>query len=338
MGIFSPSSSLTTTITGFSGLGVTQAACINTVNNQILAIYVSNTVGYPVNVTDINVSGNNGVNTVQNVNSLLRAGQSGVFYVNGACNGSTSSYSGSVAIKYTEPSQILPGPFFSNGKISSVISSHNSNYVAKFNGSGNYISIPSGVYFSGNAFTITGWVYLKNYNKWERLLDFGNGHPSNNVLFALSQGISGQPLLQYFNGSIGTPESGSTQLPLNSWIFIVGVYNGSGLLIYENTVFAGYNPTNGLTLPRIVRTSNYIGRSNWYSLGDQDFNGSMANIQIYSTLLSKFEIQTMYQEGMGNVPVSNTGLVSWWPLDGNANDYSGNNNNGIATGIQWASP
>ena len=44
MGIFNPSSSLTATITGFTGLGVTQAVCINSVNNQILGIYISNGV------------------------------------------------------------------------------------------------------------------------------------------------------------------------------------------------------------------------------------------------------------------------------------------------------
>ena len=26
-------------------------------------------------------------------------------------------------------------------------------------------------------------------------------------------------------------------------------------------------------------------------------------------------------------------LVGWWPLNGNANDYSGNNNNGVPTGV-----
>ena len=56
LGIFSPSSSLSTTITGFSGLAVTQAGCVNSVNNQILELYVTNAVGYPVNITKINTA------------------------------------------------------------------------------------------------------------------------------------------------------------------------------------------------------------------------------------------------------------------------------------------
>ena len=102
MGIFNPSASTGTTITGFSGLGVTQAACVNSVNNQILELYVSNSVGYPVNVTKINVTGSNGITISQNVSSILPSGQSGIFYVNGACNKSSSSYSGSATITYTE--------------------------------------------------------------------------------------------------------------------------------------------------------------------------------------------------------------------------------------------
>ncbi|MCL5101105.1 MAG: hypothetical protein M1348_00635, partial [Candidatus Parvarchaeota archaeon] len=50
LGIFSPTNSASTSITGFSWLGVTGAACINSVNNQILEIYVSNNIGYTVNV------------------------------------------------------------------------------------------------------------------------------------------------------------------------------------------------------------------------------------------------------------------------------------------------
>ena len=79
LGIFSPSSSLSTTITGFSGLSVTQAGCVNSVNNQILELYVTNTVGYPVNITKINTTGNNGVDASQNISSILVFG--GLSYI-----------------------------------------------------------------------------------------------------------------------------------------------------------------------------------------------------------------------------------------------------------------
>ena len=130
LGIFSPSSSLSTTITGFSGLAVTQAGCVNSVNNQILELYVTNAVGYPVNITKINTTGNNGIDASQNVSSILGDGASAVFYVNGACNKSSPSYAGSATITYTEPGQIFPGPYLSTGKMANVPISSNLNLVA----------------------------------------------------------------------------------------------------------------------------------------------------------------------------------------------------------------
>ena len=79
-GVFNPSSSASATITGFSGLGVTQAACVNSVNNQILELYVSNSIGYPVNVTKINVTDNNGISLSQNVSSILGAGIYSIYF------------------------------------------------------------------------------------------------------------------------------------------------------------------------------------------------------------------------------------------------------------------
>ncbi len=61
------------------------------------------------------------------------------------------------------------------------------------------------------------------------------------------------------------------------------------------------------------------------------FNGQASNFQIYNTSLSAAEIQGLYQEGIGGAPVRSQNLVGWWPLNGNYNDYSGNNNNGQIT-------
>ena len=63
----------------------------------------------------------------------------------------------------------------------------------------------------------------------------------------------------------------------------------------------------------------------------------MSNVQIYNTSLSNSSIQALYQEGIGGAPIDLQNLVGWWPLDGNANDYSGNGNNGAATNVKYVS-
>jgi len=64
---------------------------------------------------------------------------------------------------------------------------------------------------------------------------------------------------------------------------------------------------------------------------------SIANLHIYNTSLSSNEIQALYQEGIGGAPINLQHLVGWWPLNGNANDYSGNSNNGVPTNVVFVS-
>jgi hypothetical protein len=77
----------------------------------------------------------------------------------------------------------------------------------------------------------------------------------------------------------------------------------------------------------------YIGSDGAYST--RFFTGSLANAQVYSTVLSTQQVQRLYQEGVAGIPLSTAGLVGWWPLNGNANDYSGMGNNGVATSVVY---
>ncbi len=78
-------------------------------------------------------------------------------------------------------------------------------------------------------------------------------------------------------------------------------------------------------------TGNTQGMGN-LNIGGQ-FNGSIADVQFYNASLTANQIQYLYQEGIGGVPVQLQNLVGWWPLNGDTNDYSGNNNNGVPTKI-----
>ncbi|MEM3227965.1 MAG: hypothetical protein QXK65_03425, partial [Candidatus Micrarchaeaceae archaeon] len=77
-----------------------------------------------------------------------------------------------------------------------------------------------------------------------------------------------------------------------------------------------------------------------YYFGEPGLQGyvvdaEVANNQVYNTSLSPSEIHALYDEGIGGAPIDLQNLVGWWPLNGNANDYSGNNNNGQATGVTY---
>ncbi|EEZ92499.1 MAG: hypothetical protein BJBARM4_0923 [Candidatus Parvarchaeum acidiphilum ARMAN-4] len=335
MGIFNPSSSITTTITGFQSLGVTQAACINSVNNQILELYVTNNVGYPINLTKINVTGNNGVTVTQDIGSLLYPGHSSSFYVNGACNKSSSSYSGSVTITYMEVGQPLPGPYVSTGKISKVVASSNSNLVASFNPAlpsritATVTSIPTGA----KPRTVTAWFSVKNINN--------NG--GGNIFFYGLNDCShywfstdvGQYQDQLEINTCGSNQAFSTAININTWYFVTFEYNGTYQIGYLGSGGTLSSPLTSSFVANTEYSPFYIG---WGEDPPGYWNGSIADVQVYNTALSTAQIQKLYSEGLGGAPIPNAGLMGWWPLDGNANDYSANNNNGVTTNINWVSP
>ena len=59
--------------------------------------------------------------------------------------------------------------------------------------------------------------------------------------------------------------------------------------------------------------------------------GDIAGVQIYNSSLSAAEIQGLYAKGIGGAPVRLDTLLGWWPLNGDAKDYSGNGKDGVTT-------
>ncbi len=66
-------------------------------------------------------------------------------------------------------------------------------YSVELTDADDYISLPEGVYFDDDSFTVEAWVYVKVFDNWSRLIDFGNGGGVDNVLIGLQEGITGKP-------------------------------------------------------------------------------------------------------------------------------------------------
>lgn len=67
----------------------------------------------------------------------------------------------------------------------------------------------------------------------------------------------------------------------------------------------------------------------------QNYTGSMDEVRFYNRALSSQEIASIYQSEMPSADIS-AGLVAFYPFNGNANDESGHNNNGVVTGAIFA--
>ena len=114
-------------------------------------------------------------------------------------------------------------------------------------------------------------------------------------------------------------------LPLNTMTLVTVAYNASTNMAtaYANGVYQGQSS---------LGTTNTIF-SQEYDVGtgaDGYFNGLISNLQIYGSALSASQVRTLYSQSVSAVPIRNSGLIGWWPLNGNANDLSSNGNNGTA--------
>ncbi len=120
LGIFSPSSSLSTTVTGFANLGTVNAVCLG---GTSFTISMGDSTGYPINVTEINLTSSSG-KTTYSPNILIQPNSIQTVTVpsSSLCT-SGARYSVSAVVSYLEPGQIFPGPYTSTGTVAGTANS-----------------------------------------------------------------------------------------------------------------------------------------------------------------------------------------------------------------------
>jgi hypothetical protein len=129
----------------------------------------------------------------------------------------------------------------------------------------------------------------------------------------------------------------STALNSNGWKHICVVYVGQIISIYINGVLAN-SGTTGFPNTILYNSTQSIVGSTYLMGGQYPYSGLIDDIALYNRALTQQEITAMYN----GVTYSDTcnavngslvnGLVSYYPFCGNANDQSGNGNNGIVNG------
>lgn len=220
--------------------------------------------------------------------------------------------------------------------------------AATFNGLNSYISTaPPGLGSTG--FSATAWVYLKGgatdpgLNCETGIVSNWPNNPNNGFQLnaytcqggiAYIQGCCNSGNLAPFPPGI-ISYSGGHSLPFGTWEFVAITYNASSGLAtsYLNSGYASKTINTGLIFSN-PSSQLFLGVNGWETV--ENLNGSVANVQIYNSSLSATQIQAIYAEGLAGVPLHSANLADWWPLNGNANDYSKEGVNGTAANVIYS--
>jgi hypothetical protein len=158
-----------------------------------------------------------------------------------------------------------------------------------------YLQVPPGVYFTGD-FTVTAWIYLKSYQYYSRIIDFGNGQSSGNVVFTMLGNTTNIFGMIFQNLNVTNLKT-SFNLNLNQWYFVSYVLSGTTAFIYVNAMQVGTGQPS-LVPSNILRTKNFIGKSNWNA--DSYADAIYDEIKIYQGGLSLNQILNEYNISSNN--------------------------------------
>ncbi|WP_153301682.1 tandem-95 repeat protein, partial [Endozoicomonas arenosclerae] len=149
---------------------------------------------------------------------------------------------------------------------------------------------------TGGAMTLSTWVKYDSLSQsWSRIVDFGNGSANNNIILA-HDGPTDTIAFEIYDG-VGSPADGvlkiSNFFTEGEWVHVTATVDDTGAMrIYKNGELAGEN-LNGAVPPELVRTNNYIGKSNWD--GDGSLDGSIDDLAVFNSALNADQIKAVYE-------------------------------------------
>ncbi|MDA7896083.1 LamG domain-containing protein [bacterium] len=165
-------------------------------------------------------------------------------------------------------------------------------------------------------FTISSWALFSSNSGTDRILSF-------NQESGYELGIwDGNPWFAY-----GLTNHRSSQvIQPNTWFNLTVTKAGNLISLYLNGVkILEESNTNNPTFSRELRFGEKSQQDSWWT-------GKIDDTRFYDRALTNGEIASLYALEFQEFPDLNDGLIAYYPFNGNANDESGNGNNGTVSG------
>ena len=240
--------------------------------------------------------------------------------VNVVVSNQTVYYTPSAALVTMPPSSSLPTKVGQFGGFANQQTSYLSTYQMNQEGATNSMSF--GIWFKLLSVPTTyAMIFTDTYS--------GTGRNGYDLwVGGAGSGAVGYLVLERFYNGNGFTLTSLGTLSMNQWYYATVTYNGLVLSLYLNGVLQ--SSSSGVTGAISVNEIMHLGGTNLHP-GNQQ----LADFQVYSAALTPAQVNTLYNSGIGgNTIASLSGnLISYLPLNGNSVDFSGLNNNGVATGV-----
>ena len=195
---------------------------------------------------------------------------------------------------------------FNHPDATTTIEKFNLNGNLQFDGVDDYVNLPTMTF--GGAVTVESWVFVDQYQNWQRIIDFGNGADNNNILL-FWYGNTGKMIWKTYQGGSAKELITNDVFPTQQWVHVAAVNDGQGNgYIYWN---GELKASGNLLAPlNVTRNNNYIGRSNWSA--DAYFKGKMDDVRVWNTARTQTDIKnSLNKELIGN----EAGLIGYWKLN-----------------------
>jgi hypothetical protein len=185
-------------------------------------------------------------------------------------------------------------------------SSNRPGYVTFIRKNSTFMSAPATTFNISTNGGFTAMVYVRmieNIANYERILDFGNGSPNNNIVIcrdSVTANINGV-ILNPDNSNYAQVISGTMVQGVWTLITMRYIYSSNILQLYQDGTLLGTSSPPTQFTNRTLN-NNYIGQSNW--AGDQYTSMNLAGIVVYDRDLSDAEITTCTNILKGQAPTN----------------------------------
>ena len=236
------------------------------------------------------------------------------------------------------PGTLQNGVLFAAGKVGQAFD---------MDGMDDIVRVPSAPNLEPQRFTVDAWVFARSVGG---LADTGGG-------VIVSKDTTGTPAgagVSYYISGPGTTGKFTTfvrftdgtqpsVVSTNSFAFnqfhhVALTWDGNTMRLYVNGNLEGATIVGAKT---VVYSSDDLGIGRHPTFNSREFDGIIDEVELFDRALSQTEVQAIFNVGSAGkckvaecVPAP-SGLVSWWPSDGDATDFVDANDGALLNGATF---